>query len=81
MSDIIRREVIYLWYYFSIQFRQIFWYWVFGMALGSAVSVFGKGKIYGIMESLRNRKMGVLGLIPASFWGLLLHCVCMGQSL
>ena len=28
-----------LWYYFDIQLRQIFWYWVLGMALGSAVSV------------------------------------------
>ncbi|MBT9779648.1 permease [Clostridium sp. MCC353] len=70
MSDIIRREVIYLWYYFSLQFRQIFWYWVLGMALGSAVSVFGKGKIHGTMEALKNRKLGVLGLIPASLLGI-----------
>lgn len=28
---VLRREAIYLWYYFSIQFRQIFFYWVLGM--------------------------------------------------
>ena len=36
MLDILEREFIYLWYYFDIQLRQIFWYWVLGMALGSA---------------------------------------------
>lgn len=33
MLGILEREVIYLWYYFDIQLRQIFWYWVWGMAL------------------------------------------------
>lgn len=27
MGDMVRREVVYLWYYFSIQFEQIFRYW------------------------------------------------------
>ena len=33
MFDILRREVIYLWYYFSLQLEQIFGYWVLGMVL------------------------------------------------
>ncbi len=32
--DILRREGVYLWYYFDLQLRQIFWYWVLGMVLG-----------------------------------------------
>ena len=31
---ILRREFIYLWYYFELQARQIFWYWVLGIAIG-----------------------------------------------
>ena len=45
MSDllhILRREFVYLWYYFDLQLRQIFWYWVLGIAIGSFISVFFK---------------------------------------
>lgn len=42
--DILRRELIYIWYYFSVQLEQIFQWWVLGMVLGSAISVFGKKK-------------------------------------
>ena len=31
MAEVLRRECIYLWYYFDVQFRQIFWYWVLGI--------------------------------------------------
>lgn len=51
MAEILRREFIYLWYYFTIQFEQIFPYWVLGMVLGSAISVFAKGKIHAMMGS------------------------------
>lgn len=37
--EMLQREAIYLWYYFDVQLRQIFWYWVLGMAVGSAVSL------------------------------------------
>lgn len=37
MIESLQREGIYLWYYFSLQFSQIFRYWVLGMVLGSAV--------------------------------------------
>ncbi|MDR2941506.1 MAG: permease [Treponema sp.] len=70
MTDAFTRELIYLWYYFSIQFEQIFWYWLFGMVLGSIISVFGKEKIHTLFVSMRNTKMGVFGIIPASLLGI-----------
>jgi uncharacterized membrane protein YraQ (UPF0718 family) len=70
MRDILQRELVYLWYYFDIQFRQIVWYWIFGMALGSLVSVFGKEKIHGLFIKMRNTKMGAFGVVPASLLGI-----------
>ena len=40
MIETLQREAIYFWYYFSVPFEQIVWYWAAGMLLGSAVSVF-----------------------------------------
>ena len=45
MINILQREVIYLWYYFSLQLEQIFGYWVLGMVLGSVIAVFAKERI------------------------------------
>jgi uncharacterized membrane protein YraQ (UPF0718 family) len=70
MADTVRGELIYFWYYFDIQFRQIAGYWVLGMVLGSAISVFGKEKIYSLFTKLQGKKLGVLGIIPASFIGI-----------
>ncbi|GHV73689.1 permease [Spirochaetia bacterium] len=70
MVEIIQREFIYLWYYFDIQFRQIFGYWVLGMALGSLVSVFGKEKIHTLFVKMRNTKIGAFGVVPASLLGI-----------
>ena len=68
--EILRREFIYIWYYFSIQLEQVFFYWVLGMVIGSAISVFGKGKIHSAFQALGKKKLGVLGLIPASLLGI-----------
>jgi uncharacterized membrane protein YraQ (UPF0718 family) len=68
--DAVKRELIYFWYYFSIQFQQIFWYWLLGMALGSLVSVFGKEKIQKAFAALQRKKLGLLGVIPASLLGI-----------
>jgi len=68
--QILRREFIYLWYYFEIQFRQIAGYWVLGMVLGSFISVFGKEKIHGMFAAMQGKKMGALGVIPASLIGI-----------
>lgn len=70
MAEILRRELVYLWYYFTVQFEQIFPYWVLGMLLGSAVSVFAKGKIHTMMARLQAKRLGVLGVVPASILGI-----------
>lgn len=70
MKEILYREAIYLWYYFDIQFRQIFWYWVLGMIIGSAISVFAKNYIYKAAEFLGKRIPGIVGLIFASALGI-----------
>lgn len=71
MLAVIRREVIYLWYYFSIQFHQIVPYWIVGMVIGSLISVFLKEPIHRMMKALRGKPMGIWGIIPASALGIL----------
>lgn len=68
--EILRREFIYIWYYFDIQFRQIFKYWIIGMAIGSLVSVFAKDRIHGLFGDMQNKKWGILGIIPACCLGI-----------
>jgi len=70
MFEIIQWHFFYFWYFFSMQLQQIFWYWILGMAIGSFISVFGKEKIHGIFISLRNKKLGMLGIVPASLLGI-----------
>jgi len=70
MLDILRREFIYLWYYFDIQFRQIIGYWAIGIVIGSVISVFGKARINQLFDALRGKKLGVFGTIPASAIGI-----------
>jgi len=70
MLDILRREAVYIWYYFDLQFRQIFWYWVLGMAIGSAVSVFAKERIHGLFARMKDAKWGLFGIIPACLLGI-----------
>jgi uncharacterized membrane protein YraQ (UPF0718 family) len=66
----IKMELVYLWNYFEVQFRQIAGYYVLGMVLGSLISVFGKDRIHGLFAALRTQKLGVLGVIPASLLGI-----------
>ena len=68
--ETIRREFIYLWYYFTIQFEQIFLYWLIGMAAGSAVSVFGKERINRLFAGLGEKRLGLLGVVPACVLGI-----------
>ena len=70
MAEAIRREAVYLWYYFDLQFRQIFWYWVLGMVLGSAISVFVKDAIHNSLCSLGGRRLGIFGIVLASALGI-----------
>ncbi len=70
MLKTLQREFIYLWYYFDVQFRQIFGYWVLGIVIGSVISVFAKDKIHSLFAKMNEKKWGLLGVIPASLLGI-----------
>lgn len=70
MLTVLHREAVYFLYYFDIQFRQIFKYWVLGIIIGSVISVFAKDKIHGLFERMNGKKMGIFGVIPASLLGI-----------
>ena len=67
---VLRREIIYIWYYFEIQYRQICRYWILGMLIGSFVSVFAKDRIHGIFAGMKDKKWGLFGIIPACVLGI-----------
>lgn len=70
MAYALRREFIYIWYYFELQLRQILPYWLLGILIGSFISVFIGNKIHGLVRSLGTKRLGVLGVIPASILGI-----------
>ena len=70
MLKILRREFIYLWYYFDVQFRQIFGYWLLGIVIGSVISVFAKNRIHGLFAKMNGKKWCLLGVLPASLLGV-----------
>ena len=70
MLDVLKREILYFWYFFSIQFSQIVHYWLIGMIFGSLISVFGKKKLSLIFEVMKGKELGLLGIIPASLIGI-----------
>ena len=70
MIEIVKKEAIYLWYYFDLQLRQILPYFLLGIILGSVISVFVKDRIHGLFRSLSNKRLGILGIIPASILGI-----------
>ena len=67
---ILNREFIYLWYYFTLQLEQIYFYWLAGLAIGSFISVFGKKKIHEIFASLSSKKLSLFGIVPACILGI-----------
>ena len=71
LLGIVQREFVYLRYFFEIQLRQIFWYWILGMLIGSFISVFAKDKIHGVFAGMRDKKLGLFGIIPACILGIL----------
>lgn len=71
MMNVLHREFVYLWYYFTLQLEQIFKYWILGMLIGSVISVFAKDKIHKLFDGMRDRKMGLFGIIPACILGIL----------
>ena len=70
MLETLHREFVYLWYYFDLQLRQIFWYWVLGMAIGSAISVFAKDRIHSLFAKMKDARWGLFGIIPACLLGI-----------
>lgn len=70
MINILHREFVYIWYYFEIQLEQIFQFWVLGIVIGSIISVFGKNKIHALFEKMKNKKLGLFGIVPASLLGI-----------
>ena len=70
LLTVLRREFVYIWYYFGIQFRQICRYWILGMMIGSFISCFAKDRIHGIFAGMRDRKWGLFGIIPACMLGI-----------
>lgn len=70
MWEIIYREIVFIWYYFEIQFRQIAFYWALGIVIGSVISVFGKNKIHSLMTVIQDKHLGAFGIIPASLIGI-----------
>ncbi|QQO08707.1 permease [Breznakiella homolactica] len=70
MLEILRREWVYFWYYFTVQLEQVFPYWVLGILIGSVISVFGKEKIHALLGALQGKRLGILGVVPASLIGI-----------
>ena len=70
MISALRRELIYLGYYASVQLGQILPYWALGILIGSLVSVFGKARLRGAFAAVGAGRLGALGLIPASILGI-----------
>lgn len=70
MIETIKSQLIYFLYYFDIQFRQIFIYWLIGIVIGSIISVFAKDKIHKLFERIQNKKLGILGIFIASLLGI-----------
>ena len=68
--EILSREFIYIWYYFTVQLEQIFGWWVLGMLIGSSVSVFAKDSIHRAFRTLNGKRLGVLGIAAASALGI-----------
>lgn len=68
--ELLYREFIYIWYYSVTLLEQIFPYWVIGMLIGSAVSIFAKSSINQFFSSLEENKIGVLGVFIASGLGI-----------
>ncbi len=71
MYEIIHRESIYLWYYFTLQLKQIFGYWVIGMIAGSAVSVFFKAAIHNTVKKMEGHFADFAGIVFASVLGVI----------
>ena len=70
MWETIKSQLTYFWYYFDIQFRQIFIYLIIGIVIGSIISVFAKDKIHKLFMKIKDKNIGILGTFIASILGI-----------
>lgn len=71
MLEEVKGQLVYFWYYFDIQLRQIFVYWIIGIIIGSVISVFAKDKIHNVFKKIQNKNLGILGIFIASVLGIM----------
>lgn len=71
MLEEVKGQLIYFWYYFDIQLRQIFIYWIIGIVIGSVISVFAKDKIHNLFIKIQNKNLGIFGIFIASVLGIM----------
>lgn len=71
MLDILKREIIYLWYYITVITEQILPYWFLGVIIGSLVSVFAKDKINFLFLKLSSNTNTLLFIMLSSILGIL----------
>lgn len=71
MEAVLHREFVYLWYYVAVQADQILSYWILGIVIGSAVSVFGRARIHRLFGRMQGEQLGLFGLLPAGVLGIL----------
>ncbi len=53
-----------------MQLRQIAVYWAAGILIGSAISVFLKDRIHGLLRGMGGSRFGAFGLVPAALLGI-----------
>ena len=70
MIDILYREFVYISYYFEIQLRQILIWYLFGIIIGSVISVFMKDRILRAMERIGRHTDGIFSIVLASLLGI-----------
>ncbi|MDO5115032.1 MAG: permease [Synergistaceae bacterium] len=64
------REFVYFCRHFRMLFLDIAPFWALGIFIGSAISVFAKERIYGLLSGMSGARLGALGVIPASLLGV-----------
>ena len=69
--EMLKREIIYLWYYTDVQLRQLLNYYLIGILIGSFISVFAKNKIHNIMSQTNEKKWGLFGILPSCILGVI----------
>lgn len=70
MIDTLQREFIYIAYYFEIQLKQILFWYLFGVVLGSVISVFLKDRILEAMKGVGKYSDGFFPIVLSSLIGI-----------